>query len=841
MAVQLNCLGSIQVTVGPSPLKKFRSEKELALLIYLGIETGQAHARQHLAALLWPEYDEKAARGSLRVAFYRLQTLLRKHDAALTKELFQARRRSIQVNVDNEAWLVDVTQFRAHLTAVSSHNHVSIEMCAECELRLKEVVALYKGDFLTNFPIGLAGPFDEWVEATRSELRQQMVATLRQLITICRVRDDHVSTIAYARQLVAIEPWQESAHRQLMRALADSGQRLAALAQFDTCCQILEEELDVSPSDETFALFQQIKTGTEAEEILQELDDPSDTTATSNLPQQLTKFFGRTTATAQLEAMLLAEERRLVTVLGVGGMGKTRLALRVGDRVREQFAAGVWFVPLERLQPRPTTTLEQQLATAVMTAFNLRLATQQSPLAQLLIYLQEKECLLILDNLEHLLADSPDFILPLLQRCPKLKILVTSREPLQLQAESLLLLQGLSLRTLDQEQDGQLKAFHLRPSSAVRLFANRAVAVEPDFRLTAANVAQVSQICHFVGGSPLAIELAAGLLQRRTLAEVAASLTTSLDALATRQRDVAQRHRSMRLTLEQSWELLDAAEQALFAQLAFFQGGCTVEALLAIIQAAPFTIDGLVERGLLQRKKNGRYHLHPLLQQFAQEKQAQHLTQVRRETLKCAFYTTYLHLLTDLAAEMTGATPHLAARKLQPELQNGLQAWRFAIQSGDFASLQKATIALGEFYLLTGRHEEGIEMIKTALAYVKRHGAAAQPLRSLLHYFLARCLLRLSRFAAGIVAAKTAVALGRAAAIETGYAYFALARLLHEQNELKTAVSQYKQALMIAQTNDHQQLEALVKLRLANVYAGMGELDLATETQQAARDAFRRQ
>ena len=382
---------------------------------------------------------------------------------------------------------------------------------------------------------------------------------------------------------------------------------------------------------------------------------------------------------------------------------------------------------------------------------------------------------------------------------------------------------------------------HLRPSSAVRLFASRAAAVDPDFKLAAANAGQVSQICQFVGGRPLAIELAAGLLGRRTLAEVVQSLTTSLDTLVTQQRDVAQRHRSMRLILEQSWELLNASVQRLFARLALFQGGCTVEALLAITQADPFIVDGLVERGLLRRGKNGRYHLHPLLQQFASEKHRYLLAQSTKAALKRAYCLTYLQYLNDMAPALTGATPHLAAQQLLPDLDNGLQAWRLAVQAKEFDLLPRATVALGEFYLLTGRYEEGIEAVEMALGCLKRSRTAEKLVQSRLHYYQARYLLRLSRFEEGVLSAETAVQLGGEATVETGYGYFALARLRHEQNELTTAVSHYHHALTIAQASDDPQLEALINLRLANAYAALGELDIATARQQLAGHHFRRQ
>ena len=178
MAVQLNCFGTVHVSVGSSLIKKFRSEKVQALFIYLAIEADVVHTRQSLATLLWPDYDEEAARNNLRVAFYRLQLMFRQYDAALAKQLFVAKRRSIQANLLSGKWLIDVAQLQAHITAVSTHIHTSLATCSTCELHLKEAVTLYRGDFLASFPVGLAEPFDEWVQVTRTQLRHQTAPTL---------------------------------------------------------------------------------------------------------------------------------------------------------------------------------------------------------------------------------------------------------------------------------------------------------------------------------------------------------------------------------------------------------------------------------------------------------------------------------------------------------------------------------------------------------------------------------------------------------------------------------------------------------------------------------------
>ena len=261
MCVQLICLGDSQALVDKRVVRRFRSEKVRALLFYLGVENQKAHPRHALASLFWPNYEDRAARNSLRVSLYRLRSTLEKSPAKTPRALFRASRQSVQADSKSNQWSVDVLQFQHHVTTVVQHQHASLVACEMCQVHLTQAANLYKGEFLAEFPAGLAQPFDEWVARMRHMLQQQALFVFESLLTISVAQEAYHQTILYGRQLLDIAPWHEVAHRFLMAAHATIGQRSVALAQFDLCCQVLEEEFNASPSDETFELYQQIKKG----------------------------------------------------------------------------------------------------------------------------------------------------------------------------------------------------------------------------------------------------------------------------------------------------------------------------------------------------------------------------------------------------------------------------------------------------------------------------------------------------------------------------------------------------------------------------------------------------
>ena len=466
-----------------------------------------------------------------------------------------------------------------------------------------------------------SAPFEDWAQVVREQLQRQCLAALEQLAEHYEQLGDLSKACDFAWKQVDLAPWQEEAHQRLMRLLALSGQRSAALAQYETCRHLLQQELGVEPSPGTVALYERIRDGEigerrEAARPLSGLPRPS------SLPVWLTPFVGRQNALAEIHDRLQDPTCRLLTLVGPGGSGKTRLAAEAIARLDNAFPHGVYFVSLASLQSA------DHIVPAVAQAIGFLFQEQEEPRPQLLRYLRQKTMLLVLDNFEHLLGDSePDredgveIVTALLQSAPGVKVMVTSRAGLNAQGEHILPVPGMGY---PEQPLADLSA--ALEYSAVKLFIQDAQRVRPGFEPTGEDLAQVIQICQLVQGMPLGILLAAAWMRMLSPAEIAAQLAAhKLDFLEVEWHDVPERQRSMRAVFDYSWRLLSERERQVLAGLSVFRGGFTYPAVqqVATVDGAAATLRdlmGLVNSSMLQRTPAGRYEVHELLRQYAEEK-----------------------------------------------------------------------------------------------------------------------------------------------------------------------------------------------------------------------------
>jgi predicted ATPase len=407
------------------------------------------------------------------------------------------------------------------------------------------------------------------------------------------------------RQL-ELDPWREEAHRQVMRVLAANGDRSAALAQYETCRRILAKELGVEPSAETQKLYEQIRQG---KTLLRKPSPPAPVWTPPDLPVQSTPFVGRESELGKLAQLLANPECRLLTLVGSGGIGKTRLALQVAANQRDAFAQGAAFIPLA------STPSADFIAPAIADAVHLPLSGPNDPGHQLLNLLKGKEMLLILDNYEHLLEGS-SYITELLKNVSCVKLLVTSREQLNERGERVYEVQGLEVPDNDQ-------AMGFEESSAVALFLQHARRARHGFELQVSERTAVLRICRLVGGTPLALELAAAWVRVLTCNEIADQIEQNLDFLSSPMRDMPERHRSMRAVFNQSWKMLAPEERKAACKLSVFRGGFNREASEQVTGASLYILASLVGKSLVCRIEGGRYGLHELVWQYARAQLAE--------------------------------------------------------------------------------------------------------------------------------------------------------------------------------------------------------------------------
>ena len=786
--LQICLFGGLDLSRGTDPLTGFISSKVPALLAYLAL-TRHPHQRDALAALLWSETSDADARNNLRQALSNARKV--------AGDILLVNRDAVAFD-PQVAHSVDVLTFEQLL---QTSRDASPAIRAE---HLQRAVALYRGDFLAGFVLRDAPDFDDWALAQRVRWREQAIYALHVLTEHHLARAEYGRAIDGATRLLALDAWREEAHRQLMTALAHSGQRAAALAQHETCSRVLARELGVAPSAATQALVSRIRAAGE--------------TARDNLPLQATSFVGRTAELARIHDRLLEPACRLLTLVGGGGMGKTRLALEAAAAAarRGQFLDGVFFVSLSDI------TTVTQLATAVAAACGCPLAGSRDPGAQLRAFLRGKELLLVADNFEHLLdSDAVSWLADVLQQAPAVQFLLTSRAPLNLRWEWTLPVDGLPI-------PADMTAADAASSAAVQLFAVRAQAADGAFALDTQTLPHVASISRLVAGMPLALELAAAQVRHYSCAEIAAAVGRNLDFLAATYRDMAPRHRSLRAVFDSAWSLLAPDEQALFAALAVFHGGFAEEAAVQVCGASRHRLAGLADRSLLTRLDAGRFQLHAVLRGYA----AEHLAEARRQELLARHAAFYAGWLRDQGLHGDKTRQGDAWASLRREEGNLRAAWQWALATGHWAMAAGALPALRTYYNVQSRFQEGVIWLEETLAILEAAGGAEPRL-------LAQVVARLGSFytfagevkrAAALLerALKLATALDDPA--ELGFVRLTLGTLtVHGSADYSLAETHFAASLAACRRAGDRHGEADALSALGALYNLTGKLDLARE------------
>lgn len=431
-------------------------------------------------------------------------------------------------------------------------------------------------------------------------------------------------------------------------------------------------------------------------------------TPSLGLPAYLTPFVGRERERAELQALLARPDCRLVTVLGPGGAGKTRLAIESG-RALAGFADGVAFVSLA------SVAAPASIVPAIGDALGVEFSGGGELFVQLIAHLRERRVLLILDNLEHLLdpaGGAAELLERLLTQAAGVAVLATSRERLRLAGEWVLELEGLPL-----PPDS---AASLLAAPALRLFAEHAERVDRAFRLDAANAPTVAAICRLVDGLPLGIELAAAWLRLLPLEAVAEELARGLDGAGVSSRTLPARHHSLRAVVEHSWELLNLEERGVLRRLALFQGGFTREAAAEVAGATIAILAGLVDKSLLRRGAAGRYGLHELIRQYAAARLDEQPDEAAATRERHAAY--FMRLAGERVDQIKGPDQAAAVAELSAEIDNLRAAWPWAVAHRMLDTLNNAGEVMRWFYEFRSWLQEGADLFADGVARLRQAG-----------------------------------------------------------------------------------------------------------------------
>ncbi len=758
----LRLLGEATIEQQGQSITTLPSRTAEALLFYLVCHE-RALARESLAEMFWEERQPQQASANLRSILSALRQVFGNH--------LLVTRTTVGFNHESDYGL-DAAAFLHQITPLAINQPLSP---AELD-PLRQALTLYRGEFLAGFHLREGRVFEEWVLLQRERYQRLAHIGLSRLVTYCLKNGLYAEGVTWGEKLLALDPYDEQAWRQLMWLWVRNGQRHTALQRYETGRELLQAELGIEPAPATRNAYERIRA----------LIIPPP----NHLPLDQTPFVGRTEELTQLAHHLTDPTCRLLTVTGAGGIGKTRLAIAAAQHHFQHypghFLHGLFFVSLVGIQQT------EFLVTAIATVLDIPLQGLIAPEQQVINYLKEREMLLILDNVEQLLGEASTlipFLDQILHQAPQVKLLLTSREPLNLHQEYLFALTGLPC-----PPDEAIDVVAAATYSAVQLFWQNARRVNRHFAPSAEESRAINQICALLEGTPLALELAAAAVRHTTCTTIWQTIQHNLSALESGWHNLPSRHRSLRASYDYSWQLLNPAEQTVLMRLAVFPGGFMAEAAEQVAAAFPALLTTLLDKSLIRQSDGLRYTMHPLIHQFvaarlAEEANIQHQTATQHSRY-------YMQLLGQQISRLRAATQDQALALIGQEIENIRQAWRHAVQELDLAALAEGYLALYRFYDTRGWFAEGKTIFQLAVTALETHWGPLETMPDAAALLTARLIGRLGWFVyqTGHLTEAPTYAQQSAAAFQRLNSVPDLAQAYHDQAIYARRLGDYQQA-----------------------------------------------
>lgn len=621
-------------------LQALPSEHPLLLLTYLNAHEAWID-RKEILDLLFEGDDESVARNKLRQLLFRAK-----------KQAWFDGFESRPQHLKHDA----ISDLRAFRTAVEQGIW-------------QDAVTYYTGKLLKDTPVTNLASYEDWLEREREDIESSFEEAALWHAKELEEQQEHDDACTVILKLLSKDPLNEDAMQLLLSNAQHSTNPANAVTHYETFKTQLERDLSMEPLEETVALANAVIDALNKKnlDVLQEapkVELPAKQELL-NIPKGLPSFVGRDPELAHLLGLLEQEDSQLLTLIGLGGIGKTRLSLAVASEHAKTLKHGGVFVALA------STTSADFIGNAILAALQLEPNAKQEPKAQVIDFLKDKNMLLVLDNFEHIMQAN-SFVQDLLNEAPELKILISSRERLNLRNEQIFELTGMALPETYSETT-ELEAY-----DATKLFLRSARRNNPNFTLNQNNRQTIFKLCQVLQGVPLALELAASWLRMMSVAEILEEATQSFDLLESDFSDLPERHQSLRAVFDSSWNLLSEEEQNTLTPLAIFTGGFTLDAAKTITNAKPRTLLRLVNKSLLRREQTGRFEFLEVIRQYSQEK-LNHNTNLKQEVEQ-----KHAKYFLELSKQ---AEPYLKGGKEQLEWLNTLE--------GEHSNLRKAL----EFYL----------------------------------------------------------------------------------------------------------------------------------------------
>lgn len=691
--LEATLLGGCNFSVDGKPVTQFRTAKARAMLVYMLLRP-TSPSRQHLQDLFWQGVDVQKASTNFRKTLSRLKDALwdSEESTLLVKEPLQLNPAS-QLNVD-------VFQFEAlvdrHFPDEATYSYWQ-ELTEEQITGLEKAASLYQGHFLGGAELLKDGErFRLWVRSVHRRLEQKILKTLNLLSRHHEVHGRYSRALQFGYQLLSLERHQEKHYQRVIRLEARSGHPSRALELLSECRKVFKKELHWELSPETRRLEEQIR--------------KARSVRPHNLHSPHRPFVGRKRELALLRRALHHPDKRLMTLIGPGGVGKTRLALHLGHLLARDFLGpfmhGVFFVDLERAfeEPMPRRSDEARLMFFISEMLSLRLPYTSNFRERFLKNLRHRELLLILDLGEETVPGLMSVLQELLNSCPSLRCLVTSRRKLSLKQEQLLTLKPLVVPTMHAIGGYRTRAAQLQQLWSfplVKLFVHNVQQVKPEFSLEELDVEgqeHFLMLCRQSEGVPLLMELLSSRLLHFSLESLTKEVERDLSLMTSHHADIKPRHRTLLTLLERVWGQLDEKEQSSLQQLSVFEDDFSLEAAETIFHVGFVGIEALCEHALLEYLGKQRYRLPLHWRLFLQSRRPELCENATRQR----FVSFYAKLVEScfLRREREGESVLLPILPEEAHLQTALV---FAMQTEQWA---KALKCLQGFQLCIGRREE---------------------------------------------------------------------------------------------------------------------------------------
>ncbi len=680
-------LGTFSLVLNGQPLTGFVSARARGLFVFLLYNAGSFYERDFLASLLWPNLPQHRAMGNLRNVLFHLRKMFSSYTGTPFLEITRH-----QVGIRRvEGLYVDVHEFLHRVKLAEARD-------PEWMTHLEKAAELYRGDLLRGFRSPQSESYETWLHDERERLHEIAEQVYTQLADYYEQVGLFDRAIHHARNLLRLAPWDEQAHMRLMRLFTRRGKRQQALAQYETFLQIWQEEFNTGPPKEIQEFYDRLKRrdisfigGGEAQVFT-----PAPSAVV--LPTFPLPFIGRRKEMLQIKERFSDPYCRLITLVGMGGVGKSRFAVEAARVYQEMFPDGVYFIPLE------TVESPHHLLQAIAHTLHIPIKEGRSLTEQVINFLSDKKVLLILDNFEHL-VEARTQILEILQHTRHLKIVITSREVLHLYQEWVIHISGLPYPPNPHVP-------HIKEYDAVRFFLTLARRVRPDVDVGEENLQWVIEICRRVEGSPLALTLASSWLRDMPLSEVARIVSTSLDLLSARMPDLSPRHQSMRAVFDNSWTLLHPDEQRAFRRLSIFRSAFSSTAAASVAEVSLPILRNLVKKSLLSVVDERGYGFHPLLHAYARERLGEHPEEARTMAERHARYM--VKLVRVQGRRFHGPQQQEALHLVEMTWPDIRAAWRWYCQQGRFHEIDDVLESLYFFFEVRGFWEEAFDLLGEA-------------------------------------------------------------------------------------------------------------------------------